>query len=302
MPHIKSFFTLSLALCLSAGLQAQETSTHESTGLPGDQFSLQGALQMFKSSAGPEEFEKSLNTESNSVNNLDLNEDGEIDYIRVIDKSEKDAHAIVLQAIISEKESQDIAVIEIEKNGDESATLQIIGDEDIYGEKIVVEPDPANEKTGFEFNYGPGNPMAGGPAVDAVNQVFVNVWFWPSVRIMFAPGYRPWVSPWRWRHYPVWWKPWRPFGWSAWKPRCGVYMGGPFVVVTTHRVVRAHRVYMPYRTTSVIVRTRYAGPVGAYRIKTTRVIGPRGNKVIIREGKRGGYGPGGRGKVRGRRF
>jgi hypothetical protein len=35
----------------------------DSTGLPGDNFSLEGALELFKKSASPEEFEKLLNTE-----------------------------------------------------------------------------------------------------------------------------------------------------------------------------------------------------------------------------------------------
>ena len=302
-PH-KTLLTLLGLFFVQSVVLAQDNPSNESNGLPGEQFSLQGALQMFKNSTSVEDFEKALNTESNSVNNLDLNNDGDIDYIRVIDKSDDNAHALILQAIVSDKESQDVAVVEIEKNGQESAMLQIVGDEELYGEKIVIEPSGDEEKSGFEFNYGQGNYMAGGPSAVIGQQVFVNVWFWPSVRFIFAPAYRPWVSPWRWRHYPVWWRPWRPFGWSVWHPRCRVYVGGPFVVVGTHRVVRAHAVYMPYRSTSVIVKTRYAGPIGAYRVKTTRVTGPRGNKVIIRKNNRGnGYGPGGRGrKVKVRRF
>ncbi|HMW27727.1 MAG TPA: hypothetical protein PKC51_13835, partial [Ferruginibacter sp.] len=114
---------------------AQEEA--DSTGLPGDNFSLQGALEMFKKAGSPEEFEKLINTQSNNINNLDLNGDGDIDYVRVIDKSEKDAHAFVLQVAVSENENQDIAVIELEKNGSESAVLQIVGDEEIYGEQVI---------------------------------------------------------------------------------------------------------------------------------------------------------------------
>jgi hypothetical protein len=115
----------------------------DSTGLPGDNFSLEGALELFKKAGSPEEFEKMINAEENRVNNLDLNEDGETDYVKVIDKSDKDAHAFILQAAVSESESQDIAVIELEKTGDENAVAQIVGDEDIYGEETIVEP---NEK------------------------------------------------------------------------------------------------------------------------------------------------------------
>ena len=62
---------------------AQET---DSTGLEGDNLDLNGVLELFKESKDVEDFEKKLNTESNGVNNLDLNEDGEVDYIRVVDQ------------------------------------------------------------------------------------------------------------------------------------------------------------------------------------------------------------------------
>src|SRR5690606_33363692 len=48
--------------------------------VPGDNFSLEGALELFKKSSSPEEFEKMLNTPDTKVNNLDLNGDGYIDY------------------------------------------------------------------------------------------------------------------------------------------------------------------------------------------------------------------------------
>ncbi len=53
--------------------------------VPGDNFSLEGALELFKKSASPQEFEQLLNSPDSKVNNLDLNGDGEIDYIRVIE-------------------------------------------------------------------------------------------------------------------------------------------------------------------------------------------------------------------------
>ncbi|MFI5188586.1 MAG: hypothetical protein ACHQF0_17770, partial [Chitinophagales bacterium] len=131
------FFNFSI-LC---SLKAQNQSGKDSTGLPGDNFSLQGALEMFQKSGSPEEFEKMINTPENHVNNLDLNGDGDIDYIRIIDHSKTNAHAFVLQDVVSANESQDIAVIELEKTGDTTATLQIVGDKDIYGEEVIAEPN-----------------------------------------------------------------------------------------------------------------------------------------------------------------
>ncbi|MGQ0740603.1 MAG: hypothetical protein ACT4OJ_16260 [Bacteroidota bacterium] len=267
-------------LITTVAIQAQTQSGTDSTGLPGDNFSLQGALQMFQNAATVGDFEKALNNEGNHVNNLDLNGDGDIDYVRVIDKSEKEAHAFVLQAVVSEKESQDIAVIELEKTGDSTAVIQIVGDEDIYGEQVIVEPDGGGDDE-------PGNNKGSGPNVNYEYKhprIVVNVWFWPSVRFVYGPVYRPWVSPWRWKYYPVWWKPWRPFHWKVWHP-FRVHYHRPFVVVHTHRVVHAHRVYTPFRTTSVTVRNRHSTAVGNYRVtrSKTTVTGPGGKKTTVKK-------------------
>lgn len=287
--HLTFLFSF---LFISFFSSAQDQSGVDSTGLPGDHFSLQGALQLFKDAASIEDFEKAINTADNHVNNLDLNADGETDYITVIEKSDKDAHVFILRAMVAESESQDVAVIELEKNGKESAVIQIVGDEDIYGEQVIVEP--AAEQTGYlepSFNSNLSGPN---PAnVQEAAPIIVNVWFWPSVRFVFAPGHLLWTSPWRWHYYPAWWKPWKPFGWHVWHP-FRVHFHRPFVVVHTHRVVHAHRVYTPFRTGSVTVRTRHSTAVGNYRVTRTRtrVTGPAGNTTTVKKttvkGPRGG--------------
>jgi hypothetical protein len=274
----KASFQLMVVL-LSLCANAQQSGI-DSTGLPGDNFSLQGALQLFRNAASPEDFEKQLNTESNKVNNLDLNGDGDIDYIRVIDKSENDLHAIILQVPISETESQDIAVIELEKTGDTTAVLQIIGDEEIYGEEIIVEPDGGGDEETDAQKDGNSGPAAYPDEVYNNYRIVVNVWGWPSVRFVYAPFYRPWISPWRWHYYPVWWKPWRPLGWHHWHP-FHIRHHHAFVRVHTHRVVHAHAVYRPVRVSSVTVRTRHSAAIGNYRVSRSRttVTGPRGNSL-----------------------
>lgn len=233
-------FTLLAVLITTNIATAQD---EESTGFPGDHFSLEGALELFKKAESPEDFEKLLNTESNNVNNLDLNEDGEIDYVRVVDNMDGDVHAIVLQVPVNESESQDIAVIEIEKTGNEEALLQIIGDEDVFGEQTIVEPFEASaEENG---KHGPNICVA---------RIVVNVWGWPTVRFVYAPGYRLWVSPWRWRSYPVWFSPWRPRPFHVWHPLVVVHRPH-YHIVPTHRVVRAHAVYAPRRVGSTTVHT-----------------------------------------------
>lgn len=271
---------------------AQNQPGVDSTGLPGDDFSLQGALQMFQDAATLEDFEKAINTEGNHVNNLDLNADGEIDYIRVIDKSEKDVHAFVLQVPVSETENQDIAVIELEKTGEANAIIQIIGDEDIYGEQVIVEPDGGGEEAFYNFN----DSKLSGPNTGydyTTTGIVVNVWLWPSVRFVYGSAYRPWISPWRWNYYPGWWKPWKPLRWHAWHPFRAHYHR-PFTVVHTHRVIHAHRVYTPFRTSSVTVSTQHSAAVRNFRVTRTRtsVTGPRGKTTTVKKttvtGPRGG--------------
>jgi hypothetical protein len=129
-----------LIMCMIIASSAYSKMVHvDSLGLPGDNFDLYGALELFKKSNSPEEFEKSLNSENNGINNLDLNGDHQTDYIRVVDHSQDNSHSIVMQDVLSGTEVQDIAVIGMEKNNDQ-VTLQIIGDEALYGKNYIIEP------------------------------------------------------------------------------------------------------------------------------------------------------------------
>lgn len=293
MKIIKYLFSLAAGFLFIVGTaRAQNQSGVDSTGLPGDNFSLQGALQMFQDAASPEAFEEAINKEGNHVNNLDMDEDGNIDYVQVISKTDQDAHAFILQVAVSATETQDIAVIELEKTGKETAMIQIIGDEDIYGEQVIVEPDGGDDNAAMFIN----NSNLSGPNVsfdDFTPRIVINVWGWPSVRFVYGPLYRPWVSPWRWQYYPGWWKPWKPLRWHVWHP-FRVHHNRPFVVVHTHRVIHAHRVYTPFRSSSVVVRTRHSASVNNYRVTRSRttVTGPRGKTTTVKKttvtGPRGG--------------
>ena len=89
--------TITLFLAITLLMPLTVISQEDSTGLPGDHFSLMGALELFKQSKSLEAFEKSINQENSYINNLDLNQDGDIDYIRVEDHADQDVHAIVFK-------------------------------------------------------------------------------------------------------------------------------------------------------------------------------------------------------------
>jgi hypothetical protein len=239
-------FLLSLICSMTLFMAAQDNADNDSTGLAGDNFSLEGALMCFKESESPEDFESKLNAPEKELHNLDLNGDGTTDYLHVIDKTTSNAHAIIIRVQVSESETQDVAVIEIEKDGDESALLQIVGDEELYGEDIIVEP--ADEAAGGG---------KGGPAQPEVfRPIVVNIWGWKCVRFIYAPAYALWVSPWRWNYYPNWYRPWRTRPWHMYHNSCSHYRVG-FRNVPMHRVAVAHACYRSHRTTSAIVHNRY---------------------------------------------
>jgi len=273
---MKNFKKLLLGIfCLTTTSVA--IAQEDSTGMPGDNFSLKGALEMFKQSSSPEEFEKLINAKDRNINNLDLNNDGDVDYIKVIDKAGNNVHAFVLQVAVSETENQDIAVIELEKTGDTTAVLQIIGDEDIYGEQIIVEASDEGDEVEESNIRTPGPSDFFEPV-----RIVVNVFYWPCVRFVHRPAYTPWASPWRWRHYPGWWRPWRPLTWHVFHPLRNRYHRH-YAVVRTHRAIGAHRIYTPYRASSVTVRTRTTVVRNNYRVtRTTKRTIHRGNNKGVR--------------------
>lgn len=220
---------------------AQENDTPEFTG---DNFSLEGALAIFKKSASLEEFEKLINEENNNVNNLDLNNDGKIDYINVDDIKENDTHVIVLSTYLNENEKQDIATIGIEKTGNEEATLQIDGDNELYAENTIVEPFDTRDSI---------DKSTSGPAMPEIitTNIMVNVWFWPSVRFIYAPQYTVWASPHRWGFYPRWWRPWRPYHYNIFYTRCAPHRFY-FHRTPMHRVFLARNIYSPRRRSSTL--------------------------------------------------
>ena len=219
---------LIFGLFLSVLFLNTTTAQHnvQRTGFDGDNFSLEGALEIFKQSHSIRDFERKLNTRDSYVNNLDLNFDGRIDYIRVEHRRQGNYHAVILQTPINRRELQDIAVIEIEKTGRRTAMLQIIGDDYLYGNEVIVEPIARGNDT---FRNG-----------------VVNVYRWNAVRHILGRGYNPWISPYRYSYYPTWWSPWNQFAYYDYYPRTRLYRNH-YHFVNVHRVYRVHNFYRPYR-------------------------------------------------------
>ncbi|HJZ40373.1 MAG TPA: hypothetical protein VJ203_08410 [Bacteroidales bacterium] len=196
-------------LAAAAVVKAQDYA-EASLGLPGDNLNLYAVMKLFQESETLEGFERNLNDENSRINNLDLNGDNYIDYIRVIDQPDGRVHLIVLQVAINSRENQDVAVFVVQREADNQVRIQLIGDEDLYGRGYIIEPNYDNGRLANETP----NPGYAGERTVVVNRVStVEVAAWPLVRFMFLPTYVVWHSPWYWDYYPNWWSPWRPHYW-----------------------------------------------------------------------------------------
>jgi hypothetical protein len=220
----------------------------DSTGLPGDHFDLPGAMELFKKASSPADFEKALNTQSNHVNNLDLNGDNKIDYVKVVDRVNGKSHAIILRVNVSEDELQDVATILLEQTGDKTAQLQIVGNKDLYGEDVIMEPYAETED---KKSTGPSSMLS------PMHVVVVNVWSWPCVQYIYDPYYDIYISPWYWGYYPSWWYPWQPYYWHVHYSYVYHYHQHMYHYTPYCTLTNAQTVYTSHRTSSPTVIKRY---------------------------------------------
>jgi hypothetical protein len=206
---------LVLLLMASTTLRAQYQQ-EEYLGLPGDNLNLYAVMKLFQESETLEGFERSLNDENSRINNLDLNGDGMVDYIRVIDNIDRNVHNIVLQVAINERERQDVAVFTVWREADGQVQIQLTGDEALYGRNYIIEPIFDEVGRGQTPNPGyTGNTRTiHGQYVIMNRTTTVEIAAWPLIRFLFLPTYIIWHSPWYYSYYPSYWRPWRPFFWD----------------------------------------------------------------------------------------
>lgn len=79
-----------------------------------------------------EAFEKALNHPDSLFNNLDLNEDGKVDYVQVREYGETNPKGLALYTELAPGDIQEIAEIEFSKS-DSNVTVGVAGNRQIYG-------------------------------------------------------------------------------------------------------------------------------------------------------------------------
>lgn len=167
-----------LILCLTSvfllstqTIKADEITIEAKNTDISDNLELTAVANLFGQVKDLEDFEKQLNDSENKLSNLDLNNDGEVDYLRVVEEVKNNLHIIIIQAVLAEDIYQDVATILVEKEDTKKTTsVQVIGDPYIYGENYIIEP---------VYIYTP----------------IIYDYFW-------AAHYRPWYSPYYWGYFP----------------------------------------------------------------------------------------------------
>lgn len=200
---------LVLALCTSYfNMQAQQrvrTTTRATSYDISDNLDLDAVSSIFADSKNLEEFENNLNDPDNHISNLDLNQDGYVDYLRVVETTNDRNSLVVVQAVLDKDVYQDVATIEIERESTGIHRIQVVGDPWIYGPNYIIEPVFVRTPLIFSF-------------------------FW-------GPRYVVWNSPYYWGYYPRWFYHYKPYPTYRYYRHVNVYVDRR---ITFNRVNERH--------------------------------------------------------------
>jgi len=172
--------TVLFTLLTAGGIFAQDVTTVRANNNDiSDNLNLQAVASIFGESQDLEDFERRLNDPDKQINNLDLNGDNRVDYLRVIEVTENNTHVIILQSVLAVDTFQDVATIEVERDRNNNVTVQVVGDSYVYGPNYIYEP--------------------------------VYVATPPLYNVFWASSYRPYYSPWYYGYYPTYYSYWAPY-------------------------------------------------------------------------------------------
>ena len=161
-------------------IQAQNrTSVNAMNAEISDNLDLRAVASIFGDSRDLQDFERRLNDPELQISNLDLNNDNQVDYLRVIETVEKRTHLIIIQSVIDQDVYQDVATIDVEKDRNNKVHIQVVGDVFMYGQNYIYEP----------VYY--STPL-----------IYASFW---------TNNYRPYYSSWNWNYYPSYYYAWNPF-------------------------------------------------------------------------------------------
>jgi hypothetical protein len=176
----KSIFFALTALLFACGIFAQDRTTVTAASNDiSDNLDLRAVASIFGDSKDLEDFERRLNDPRAQISNLDLNGDRAVDYLRVIESVEGNAHLVIVQAVIDRDVFQDVATIQVERDRNNVVQVQVVGDVYMYGDNYIYEPVYVTRPIIYDH-------------------------FWVA-------GYRPYWSAWYWNYYPAYYYAWSPY-------------------------------------------------------------------------------------------
>ena len=208
-------FTLvigSLLLTLPSIAQDKTTVTANSSDIS-DNLDLKAVASIFGDASNLEDFERRLNDPKSQISNLDLNNDNQVDYLRVVESVEGRAHIVVIQAILEKDVFQDVATVEIEKDSNNRVQIQVVGDVYMYGNNYIYEP------------------------IYVHTPVIYNT-FWVN-------HYRPYCSTWYWNYYPSYYSYWSPYPIFRYRNNISIHInfGHSYNYVSYRRCHSAYNAY-----------------------------------------------------------
>jgi hypothetical protein len=194
-------FALSLiSLPVFSQTKTQPKQDTASLGLAGDNLDLYAVMDLFLKSKTIEDFEKALNEQKTGINNLDLDLDKKVDFIKVVTKKDGDSYTFILQDAVSKTETQDVAVILVNRDKNKKINVQIVGDEDLYGKDYVIEPktQPTPAVTSNPA-YAGSDPVTKDVPASTTTVVVQSA---PIVQYVYSPAYVPYYPPYYYGYYP----------------------------------------------------------------------------------------------------
>lgn len=244
--------TTLLTLCLlfvgMTSIQAQDRTTVRANSIDiSDNLDLRAVAHIFGEAADLEDFERRLNDPSNPISNLDLNNDNQVDYLRVIEVVENGTHLIIVQSVLGRDMFQDVATVEVERDRNNNVQVQVVGDVYMYGSNYIYEPIYIHRPIIFNT-------------------------FWVRT-------YRPYFSPWFWGYYPNYFYTWNPWPIFRYRNHVNVFVNvnNTCHYVNHRRSTRAIAMHQNRRTNAYEIQhpnrsfsTRNNGINNRYELTQTR--------------------------------
>ena len=188
----KLLFVLFASAFLQLSFAQDRTTVTATNNDISDNLNLKAVASIFGDAANLEDFERRLNDPKTQISNLDLNNDNQVDYLRVIESTEKSTHLIIIQAVLEKDIFQDVATIEVEKDSNNNVQVQVVGNTYMYGSNYIYEP--VYIRTPIIYNY-----------------------FWVN-------NYNPYYSSYYWGYYPSYYYAWNPYPIYRYRSNVNIYI------------------------------------------------------------------------------